>query len=194
MKLVIVDRDGTLNHDSPDYIKSPDECRPIPGSLEAVARLGRGGYSVAVATNQAGIGRGLFAAETLAAIHAKLQSAAGAAGGQIAGFFHCPHTPEALCACRKPQPGLLLEIARHFGVSLTDVAMVGDTLRDLQAAVAAGARPVLVLTGYGERTRDEGGLPAGTQVFADLAAFALHLVPDSELQQRYTQLHTDRKA
>ena len=177
MKLVILDRDGTINHDSDDYIKSPGEWRPIKGSLEAIARLTQAGYRVVVATNQSGIARGLFTTQTLFAIHDTLQRALGQMGGRIDAFFFCPHAADSRCDCRKPQPGMLLEVARRFNVSLGETYMVGDARKDLEAAVAAGARPVLVLTGKGRRTRDEGGLPAGTQVFADLAAFAEQLAP-----------------
>jgi len=177
MKLVILDRDGTINHDSDDYIKSPEEWRPIEGSLEAIARLTQAGYRVVVATNQSGLARGLFDTRTLFAIHDLLQRAAGQVGGRIDAFFFCPHAPEAACECRKPQPGMLLEAARRFNVALEEVTMVGDARRDLEAAAAAGARPVLVLTGKGRKTRDAGGLPPGTEVFADLAAFAAHLAP-----------------
>jgi D-glycero-D-manno-heptose 1,7-bisphosphate phosphatase len=177
MKLVILDRDGTINHDSDDYIKSPDEWRPIRGSLEAIARLTQAGYRVVVATNQSGIARGLLTAKTLFAIHDTLQRALGQIGGRIDAFFFCPHAADSQCECRKPQPGMLLEVARRFNVSLEDTYMVGDARKDLEAAVAAGARPVLVLTGKGRKTRDEGNLPPGTQVFADLAAFAEQLAP-----------------
>ncbi|OGA42202.1 MAG: D-glycero-beta-D-manno-heptose-1,7-bisphosphate 7-phosphatase [Betaproteobacteria bacterium RIFCSPLOWO2_12_FULL_68_19] len=177
MKLVILDRDGTINHDSDDYIKSPEEWRPIEGSLEAIARLTQADYRVVVATNQSGLARGLFDARTLFAIHDLLQRAAGQVGGRIDAFFFCPHAPEAACECRKPQPGMLLEAARRFNVAIEEVTMVGDARRDLEAAAAAGARPVLVLTGKGRKTRDAGGLPPGTEVFADLAAFAAHLAP-----------------
>jgi D-glycero-D-manno-heptose 1,7-bisphosphate phosphatase len=177
MKLVILDRDGTINHDSDDYIKSPEEWRPIRGSLEAIARLTQAGYRVVVATNQSGIARGLFTTQTLFSIHDTLQRALGQMGGRIDAFFFCPHAADSRCECRKPQPGMLLEVARRFNVSLKDTYMVGDARKDLDAAVAAGARPVLVLTGKGRRTRDEGSLPPGTQVFADLAAFAEHLAP-----------------
>jgi len=177
MKLVILDRDGTINHDSDDYIKSPEEWRPIEGSLEAIARLTQAGYRVVVATNQSGLARGLFDTRTLFAIHDLLQRAAGQVGGRIDAFFFCPHAPEAACECRKPQPGMLLEAARRFNVALEEVTMVGDARRDLEAAAAAGAKPVLVLTGQGRKTRDEGGLPPGTEVFSDLAAFAAHLAP-----------------
>jgi D-glycero-D-manno-heptose 1,7-bisphosphate phosphatase len=177
MKLVILDRDGTINHDSDDYIKSPAEWRPIKGSLEAIARLNQAGYRVVVATNQSGIARGLFPTRTLFAIHDAVQRALAQMGGRIDAFFFCPHAADAGCECRKPQPGMLLEVARRFNVSLSDVYMVGDARKDVEAAAAAGARPVLVLTGKGRKTRDEGNLPAATQVFPDLAAFAEHLAP-----------------
>ena len=177
MKLVILDRDGTINHDSDDYIKSPEEWRPIRGSLEAIARLNQAGYRVVVATNQSGIARGLFTTRTLFAIHDTLQRALGQLGGRIDAFFFCPHAADTGCECRKPQPGMLLEVSRRFNISLKDTYMVGDSRKDLEAAAAAGARPVLVLTGKGRKTRDEGSLPPGTQVFADLAAFAEQLAP-----------------
>ncbi|HKU47366.1 MAG TPA: D-glycero-beta-D-manno-heptose 1,7-bisphosphate 7-phosphatase [Burkholderiales bacterium] len=177
MKLVILDRDGTINHDSDHYIKSLEEWRPLKGSLEAIARLAQAGYRIVVATNQSGIARGLFTTRTLFEIHEALQRAAAQVGGRVDAFFFCPHAADSRCDCRKPEPGMLLEIARRFNVSLKDVYMVGDSLKDTQAAAAAGARPVLVLTGKGRKTRDEGGLPEGTQVFPDLAAFAEHLAP-----------------
>ena len=177
MKLVILDRDGTINHDSEHYIKSLDEWRPLKGSLEAIARLTQAGYRIVVATNQSGIARGLFTTRTLFDIHDAMQRAALQAGGRIDAFFFCPHAADAACQCRKPQPGMLLEVARRFNIALKDTYMVGDGLRDVQAAAAAGARPVLVLTGKGQKTQAEGNLPPGTQVFADLAAFAEHLAP-----------------
>ena len=177
MKIIILDRDGTINHDSEEHIKSPEEWRPIKGSLEGIARLTQAGYRIVVATNQSGIARGLFDTRTLLTIHEKLLRALTLVGGRIDAFFFCPHAADAGCQCRKPQPGMLLEVARRFNVSLDDTYMVGDALRDLEAAAAAGARPVLVLTGKGTKTRDEGKLPAGTRVFADLAAFAEHLAP-----------------
>jgi len=177
MKLVILDRDGTINHDSDHYIKSVDEWRPLKGSLEAIARLTQAGYRIVVATNQSGIARGLFSTRTLFDIHEGLQRAAVQAGGRIDAFFFCPHAADAACQCRKPQPGMLLEVARRFNIALKDTYMVGDALRDVQAAAAAGARPVLVLTGKGQKTQAEGNLPPGTQVFQDLAAFAEHLAP-----------------
>lgn len=177
MKLVILDRDGTINEDSDAHIKSPSEWRPIEGSLEAIARLTHAGYRLVVATNQSGIARGLFDTSTLIAIHDRLQQAAAQSGGRINAFFFCPHAADSACECRKPRPGMLLEIARRFNVSIADVYMVGDAQRDLEAAAAAGARPVLVLTGKGEKTKSEGRLPPGTEVFPDLAAFARHLAP-----------------
>ncbi len=170
MKLVILDRDGVINHDSAAYIKSPEEWKPIPGSLEAIALLSQAGYRVLVATNQSGVGRGLFEMATLNAIHDKMHRALGLAGGRIDGIFYCPHAHDAGCNCRKPKPGLLEEIAHRFGVSLERVPFIGDSLRDLQAAVAVGAQPILVLTGKGKKTRKDGDLPEGTVVYDDLAA------------------------
>ena len=169
MKLVILDRDGVINFDSDAYIKRPEEWKPIPGSLEAIALLTQAGYHVAVATNQAGVGRGLFEMATLNAIHDKMHRAVGLAGGRIDAVFYCPHAQEADCSCRKPKPGLLEEIGRRFGASLVGVPSIGDSLRDLQATAAVGAQPILVLTGKGAKTRRDGGLPAGTTVHADLA-------------------------
>lgn len=167
MKLVILDRDGVINYDSPSYIRSPDEWKPIPGSLEAIARLNQAGYHVVVATNQSGVGRGLFEMATLNAIHDKMHRALGTVGGRIDAVFFCPHAQDAGCRCRKPRPGLYEEIARRYGVGLAGVPCVGDALRDLEAAAAVGAQPMLVLTGKGEITRQ--ALPPGTPVFADLA-------------------------
>ncbi len=169
MKLVILDRDGVINQDSDAYIKSPNEWRPIAGSLEAIARLNQAGYHVVVATNQSGVGRGLFEMATLNAIHDKMHRALAQVGGRIDAVFFCPHAQDAGCACRKPKPGLLEEIASRLNVNLKNVPAVGDGLRDLQAAAAVGAAPILVLTGKGAKTRKEGGLPEGTQIFADLA-------------------------
>lgn len=177
MKLVILDRDGTINHDSDRYIKSPAEWRPIKGSIDAIARLSRAGYRVVVATNQSGIARGLFDTATLIAIHDTMQRAVAQAGGRIDGVFFCPHAADAACECRKPKPGMLLEIGRRFNVPLQAVYMVGDAQRDIEAAAAAQARPVLVLTGKGASTHAGGRLPAGTLVFPDLAAFAQHIAP-----------------
>jgi D-glycero-D-manno-heptose 1,7-bisphosphate phosphatase len=177
MKLVILDRDGTINEDSDQYIKSPAEWKPIPGSLAAIARLTQGGWRIVVATNQSGIARGLFDMATLNAIHAEMHRAVNQAGGRIDAIFFCPHAADSNCECRKPKPGLLREIASRMNVELAGVPMIGDALRDLEAAVAAGAKPYLVLTGKGKKTRDAGGLPQGTEVAADLAAIAARLAP-----------------
>jgi len=177
MKLVILDRDGTINHDSDEHVRSPSEWRPIEGSLEGIARLTQAGYRIVVATNQSGIARGYFDTATLIAIHDTLQRAVMRAGGRVDAFFFCPHAADSACGCRKPKPGMLLEVARRFNISLKDTYMVGDAHRDVEAAAAAGARPVLVLSGRGRRTRDEGKLPPGTEVFENLAAFAEHVAP-----------------
>ena len=169
MKLVILDRDGVINHDSPSYIKSPDEWKPIARSLDAIAQLTQADFRVVVATNQSGVGRGLFDMATLNAIHDKMHRAVGQAGGRIDAVFYCPHPMEANCGCRKPKPGLLEDISRRFNTSLQDVPCIGDQLRDLQAAAAIGAQPILVLTGKGAKTQREGGLPPNTRVYADLA-------------------------
>lgn len=172
MKLVILDRDGVINEDSDEYIKNPDEWIPIPGSLEAIARLTHSGWRVVVASNQSGIARGLFDMATLNAINAKMHKAVSQAGGRIDAVFYCPELPESASPFRKPEPGMLLAIGERFNVALIDVPVVGDTENDLRAAVAAGAQPILVLTGKGKRTRANGILPAGTVVYPDLAAVA----------------------
>jgi D-glycero-D-manno-heptose 1,7-bisphosphate phosphatase len=176
MKLIILDRDGVINHDSDQFIKSPAEWQPIAGSLEAIARLNQAGYRVVVATNQSGIGRGLFDMPMLNAIHDKMHKACALVGARIDAVFYCPHTADIHCHCRKPKPGMLEEIAARYNQSLTGVPAVGDSLRDLQAAAEAGAQPYLVLTGKGARTHAAGGLPEGSLVYADLAAVVAELV------------------
>lgn len=176
-KLILLDRDGVINFDSELFIKSPDEWRPIPGSLDAIARLNQTGYRVVVATNQSGIGRGLFDMDTLNAIHEKMVKAVAQAGGRIDAVFFCPHTNADKCSCRKPKPGMLEEIATRYNTDLEGVPAIGDSLRDLQAAEAVGAQPILVLTGKGKRTQADPNLPSGTLVFADLAAAVRHLTP-----------------
>ena len=170
MKLIILDRDGVINYDSDQFIKSPQEWRPIEGSMEAIAQLNQWGWRVVVATNQSGVGRGLFDMDTLAAIHDKMHRTVAQAGGRIDAIFFCPHAADSKCACRKPRPGMLLEIAERFNVDLEDVPVVGDSLRDLQAAVTAGAQPVLVRTGKGEKTAIDPDLPPGTPIPDNLAA------------------------
>src|SRR5687768_4572731 len=176
MKLVILDRDGVINFDSDQYIKSPAEWRPLPGSIEAIARLNQSGYRVAVATNQAGIGRGLFDMATLNAINDKMMEMVFRQGGRIDALFFCPHTAVEGCGCRKPKTGMYEEIAARFHTDLKGVPCVGDSLKDLQAAEAVGGQPVLVLTGKGRKTKEDGGLPKRALVFADLAEASRHLV------------------
>ena len=176
MKLIVLDRDGVINFDSDQYIKSPAEWRPIPGAIEAIARLNQNGWRIAVATNQSGIGRGLFDMATLNAINDKMMELVFRQGGRIDALFFCPHTALESCNCRKPRTGMLLAIAERFHVDLKDVPFVGDSLKDLQAADEVGGLPILVLTGKGQRTREEGGLPKRTQVFESLAEAARHLI------------------
>jgi len=169
MKLVILDRDGVINIDSDQFIKTPEEWKPIPGSLDAIARLNHAGYRVVIASNQSGIGRGLFDMAALNAINEKMYKALAQVGGRIDALFYCPHPAEANCTCRKPKPGMFEDVARRFNVSLAGVPSIGDSLRDLQAAVAAGGTPILVLTGKGAKTQAAGGLPKQTKVYQDLA-------------------------
>jgi D-glycero-D-manno-heptose 1,7-bisphosphate phosphatase len=177
MKLIILDRDGVINHDSDLYIKSPEEWKPIPGSLDAIARLNQWGYRVVVATNQSGIGRGLFVMDTLNAIHDKMIKAVAQAGGRIDAVFFCPHTNGDKCGCRKPKAGMLEEIATRYNTELEGIPAIGDSLRDLQAAESVGAQPMLVLTGKGRKTQDDPNLPPGTLTFPDLAAAVGFLTP-----------------
>src|SRR6185295_12533626 len=177
MKLIILDRDGVINEDSPDFIKSTQEWRAIPGSLEAIARFNHAGWRVVVATNQSGIGRGLFNFGGLFAMHDKMQRLLSELGGRLDGVFFCPHTPEDNCNCRKPKTGLFEDIARRFQVNLAGVPAIGDSIRDIQAARAAGARPVLVRSGNGAETLEQhvGDLD-GVAVYDDLAAVAAALL------------------
>lgn len=176
MKLVILDRDGVINQDSDQFIKTPEEWKPIPGSLGAIAKLNHAGYRVIVASNQSGVGRGLFDMGALNAINDKMYRALGQVGGRIDALFYCPHAAEANCNCRKPKPGMFTDIAQRFNVDLAGVPAVGDSLRDLQAAAAVGAQPMMVLTGKGGKTQEAGGLPEKTLVFADLAEAVRHIV------------------
>lgn len=186
MELVILDRDGVINQDSDHYIKSPAEYIPLPGSLEAIVRLNQAGFTVAVATNQSGIGRGLYDRDTLDAIHAKLQGLLAELGGHVDGIFYCPHIPGDDCDCRKPRPGLLKQISAHFGVPVTGVPLVGDALRDIQAARAVDARPILVRTGKGARTLAAGEGLENVPVYDNLAA-----VVDALLTERHRSRTAD---
>ena len=170
MKMIILDRDGVINHDSPAFIKSPAEWIPIPGSLEAIARLNQANYRVVVASNQSGIARELFDMSTLNAIHHKMHTRAQQVGASIDAIFFCPHAAIDNCDCRKPKAGMFEEIAKRFKVSMKGVPTVGDSLRDLQAGFISGCTPYLVLTGKGEKTRQTGGLPPGTTTHPDLAS------------------------
>jgi D-glycero-D-manno-heptose 1,7-bisphosphate phosphatase len=181
MKLIILDRDGTINEDRDDFVKSPDEWVPIPGALEAIARLNHAGWHTVVATNQSGLGRGTFDMSTLNAMHAKMNQLLAKQGGRIDAVFFCPHAPEDACSCRKPMPGLLEQIGERFGVEFADVPVVGDSLRDLEAGQAVGCPTHLVRTGKAAQL-DDAQIAAlcaqvpGTVVHADLAAFAEYLI------------------
>jgi len=175
MKLIILDRDGVINHDSDQFIKSPDEWKPITGSLEAIARLNQWGWRVVVASNQSGIGRGLFGMDMLNAINEKMVKSLTQVGGRLDAIFFCPHPADSTCDCRKPKPGLFLQIAERFNMPLAGVPSVGDSLRDLQAGAAVGCTPYLVLTGKGQKTRLDPALPAGTLVYPDLATVVADL-------------------
>jgi D-glycero-D-manno-heptose 1,7-bisphosphate phosphatase len=175
-KLVILDRDGVINFDSAQFIKSPAEWKPIPGSLEAIARLNQAGYRVVVATNQSGVGRSLFDMDMLNSIHEKMHKALFTVGGRIDAIFFCPHTADSACDCRKPKPGMFKRISETLNADLKGVPAIGDSLRDLQACAALGCQPMLVHTGKGEKTKAEGNLPEGTLEFADLAAAVDHIL------------------
>lgn len=177
LKLVILDRDGTINRESPDYIKSAAEWKALPGSLEAIADLCHAGWTVTVATNQSGIGRGLYSVSDLYACHAKMARQLAELGGEVSGIFYCPHTPDDDCDCRKPATGLYDRIAERFSTTLEGVPVIGDSQRDLQAAIAVNARPILVETGNGLRAR-EYFRERSIEVYDDLAAAAQALLEE----------------
>lgn len=177
--LIILDRDGVINHDSAAFIKSPDEWRLIDGAGEAIGALTAAGFTLAVASNQSGVGRKLLDVPALTAIHDKMRSEIRAHGGDIDRIVYCPHHPEEHCACRKPKPGLFEQLARHYGLPLDNVPVVGDSMRDLDAAASVGARPLLVLTGNGMQTAAT--LQADgreVEAFADLADVATTLIAE----------------
>ncbi len=178
MNLIILDRDGTINADRDDYVRSPEEWMPLPGALEAIARLNHAGWHTVLATNQSGLGRGLFDMAALNAMHLKMHQMLAKVGGRIDAVFFCPHTPDEGCTCRKPLPGLITQIGARYGVDLTTVPMVGDSLRDLQAGVAAGCKPHLVRTGKGAELSEADVVREvpGTVFHADLPAFAEHMI------------------
>jgi len=176
--VVVLDRDGVINEDSPDFIKSPDEWHAIPGSLSAIAKLREAGLAVAIATNQSGVGRGLFSFETLWDIHRKMLAEIQASGGYVTRIFFCLHTPEDNCDCRKPKPGLLYQIAEHFACPFEHMILIGDAARDLQAAEAVGARAILVRTGKGIQTEQELGGKVSLEIYDDLSAAVTALLAD----------------
>lgn len=176
-RLLVLDRDGVINEDSKHFVKSAQEWRPLPGSIDAIAALSKAGFTVTVASNQSGLARGLFDRNALRAMHRKLRRLVAAAGGRVDRIVVCPHGPDDSCRCRKPQPGLLHRLGSHYGVPMTDVPVIGDSLRDLQAAVAVGAQPILVLSGNGRKTRKSlRGELADIPVYPDLAAAAQALL------------------
>ena len=191
MKLLILDRDGTLNRSRDDHVASADEWEALPGALEAVARLNQGGWRVVIATNQSGLGRGLFDVASLNAIHAKMHRQLAAAGARVEAVFFCPHAPEDACHCRKPEPGLFEQIGDRFGIPLEAVPVAGNALRHVQAGATAGCPPHLLLTGKSEYLRGHAngdgvlsepvpGLPEGTRLHEDLSAFADWLLAQPE--------------
>ena len=180
MKLVILDRNGTINVHREDFVKSDVEWTPLPGALEAIARLNHAGWIVAIASNQSGLGRGLFDMASLNAMHAKMHKMLAAVGGRVDAVFFCPHAPDEGCNCRKPKPGLFEQISDRYGIDIRGMPTAGDSLRDLQAGYAAGCEPHLLLTGMGAACRGVDPLPAeyppGTQVHEDLPAFVEFLL------------------
>ncbi|HCS26156.1 MAG TPA: D-glycero-beta-D-manno-heptose-1,7-bisphosphate 7-phosphatase [Spongiibacteraceae bacterium] len=185
MSLILLDRDGVINEDSDNYIRSADEWQPIPGSIEAIARLSQAGYRVAVCTNQSGLGRGYFTRSDLDAMHRKMLALVEQAGGSIAGIYYCPHLPDENCDCRKPLPGLIDQAAADLGLNAAGAAFVGDSLKDLQAAHARDCLPVLVKTGKGEKTftaLSEHSSLSHTRVFDNLAAFVNWFIKDRTSQ------------
>lgn len=169
--LIVLDRDGVINFESDEYIKSPDEWIPIPGSLPAIARLKSAGHTVVVATNQSGIARGLYTHEILSQIHAKMHHMLADVGGSVDGIFYCPHHPDEHCDCRKPEPGLLHQIAATYAVDWKNAVLVGDALRDIIAAQKVGCRGVLVRTGRGELHEEKAKALPDVKIYNDLAEF-----------------------
>ncbi|MBP9954019.1 D-glycero-beta-D-manno-heptose 1,7-bisphosphate 7-phosphatase [Ottowia beijingensis] len=197
MKLVIVDRDGTICVEREGYIQTPDDWEPLPGALDAIARINQAGYHVVIAANLPGLGRGLFDMAALNAIQAKMNKQLAAVGGRVEAIFYCPHAPDEGCTCRKPLPGLFQQIGERYKVDLRNIHAVGDSVRDVQAAAAAGCIPHLVLTGKGAPVQTDPlppEFPPGTRVHADLAAFATAFVAEVEAQQAAARAEADAKA
>ena len=197
MKLVIVDRDGTICVEREGYIQTPDDWEPLPGALDAIARINQAGYHVVIAANLPGLGRGLFDMAALNAIQAKMNKQLAAVGGRVEAIFYCPHAPDEGCTCRKPLPGLFQQIGERYKVDLRNIHAVGDSVRDVQAAAAAGCIPHLVLTGKGAPVQTDPLPPEfapGTRVHADLAAVATAFVAEVEAQQAAARAEADAKA
>lgn len=187
MKLIILDRDGTINEESADFIKTPEEWLPLPGALEAIARLNHAGWHTIIASNQSGLGRGLFDVAALNSIHAKMHKLLGALGGRMDAVFYCPHTPADNCSCRKPLPGLFQQIIERTSVEAHTIPSAGDSLRDMQAAAAAGCEPHLVLTGNAYHLRGQPlpeTFPSNTVVHQDLSAFADFVIARQNEQEK----------
>ncbi|MCH8262270.1 MAG: D-glycero-beta-D-manno-heptose 1,7-bisphosphate 7-phosphatase [Proteobacteria bacterium] len=179
MSLIILDRDGVINYDTADFIKSEDEWIPIPGSLEAISQLSQNGYRIIIVSNQSGISRKKITITDLNAIHQKMMAHLTQFGGSIEAIFFCPHGPREGCDCRKPKPGMLFDIAKRLHISLKDVYFVGDSQRDIDAAEAAGAKPVLVRTGNGAVLDDSGNVAVDVPVYTDLAEFVDKLLSNA---------------
>ena len=182
MKLIILDRDGVINEDSEHFIKTAEQWTPIPNSADAIAFLNQYHYLTAIATNQSGLGRGLFTMHELNQIHNKMLKHINSAGGNIEGIWYCPHLEQDHCHGRKPKTGMLEDIFTRLGVAAKDSYLVGDSLRDLQSIEAVGGRPILVLTGKGKQTLATGKLPQGTLVYDDLWSFAQDLCDSQEME------------
>lgn len=176
MKLVIIDRDGVINKDSDAYIKAPEEWIPIPGSLQAISQLTKANFKIAVATNQSGVGRGYYDEEMLNQIHQKMLKQITEAGGKVDKIVYCPHHPNEQCNCRKPKPGLLQQIAEYYKISLTKIPYIGDSIRDVQAALNAGAQPILVLTGNGKQAKEQLDNSKNIPIFPNLAEAAQSII------------------
>ena len=178
MKLIILDRDGVINEDSDDYIKSPDEWIPIPGSLESIGKLSQNGFRVVIITNQSGIGRKIFSIEMLHLIHKKMNTHLSQFGGVIDGIFFCPCRPEENCDCRKPKPGLYNDVSDRLQIPLENVFCVGDKITDIQAAENAGGTPILVRTGKGNDEINSGLVPKHIPIYDDLASFVNKIITE----------------
>ena len=176
MPFIILDRDGVINYDSDEYIKSPDEWIPIPGSLKAIAKLNQAGFKIVIATNQSGIARGLYSLKTLNEIHEKLKSSVRAEGGEIEAIFFCPHHPDDGCGCRKPKPGMLYDIEKQFSVRLDETFFIGDSIVDYQAAVIVGCQPLMVKTGKWQKALEINPAINDCPHFLDLAQAAQYVI------------------